>query len=170
MMDDLLNESQRTSLAVVLRFLEQDLRRADEWLQGTEEKGILYRRKLRLQPERRAVARRHIAAALRQIAKLSHQFDLQPMDDSPEATIVAEMSERWGNLVDARSDKLKRYGDVDLRLAQALDPSLDRLIELTLALMSTIRDGATPAPSDNAETVTPSESQTESQTQDRLQI
>jgi hypothetical protein len=158
MMDDLLNESQFNSLAIVLRLLEQDLRQADEWLQGADETGILYRRKLRLQPERRAVARRHIAAALRQIAELSRQFDLQPVDDSPEATIVSEMSERWANLVDSRSDKLNRYGDVDPRLAQALDPSLDRLIELTLALMSTIKSGATL--SDNAEAVVPSESQT----------
>jgi len=168
-MDDLLNESQLISLTIVLRFLEQDLRQADEWLQGAEERGILYRRKLRLQPERRAIARRYIAAALRQIAELSRQFDLQPIDDSPEATIVAEMSERWGNLVDARSDKLKRYGDVDPRLAQALDPSLDRLIELTLTLMSTIRNGATPTPSDDAEATASSESQTESQTQDGVQ-
>jgi len=148
-MDNLLSAPQRASLAIVLRLLEQDLRQADKWLQGAEERGILYRRKLRLPPERRAIARRHIAAALKQIAELARTFDLQPVDDSPEATITAEMSERWANLCDARSDKLKRYGDVDPRLAQVLDPSLDRLIELTLALMSSIRNGATPIRSES---------------------
>jgi len=170
MMDDLFSVPQRASLAIVLRLLEQDLRQADEWLQGAEESGILYRRKLRLPPERRAVARRYIAAALKQIAELARKFDLQPVDDSPEATITAEMSERWANLCDARSDKLKRYGDVDPRLARALDPSLDRLIELTLALMSTLRNGAAPTLSDGAKAVAPSESPTESQTRDSVQI
>lgn len=169
-MKDMLNEAQFTSLAIVLRLLEDDLRQADAWLQGAEETGILYRRKLRLSPERRAVARQVIAAALNQIAQLAREFNLAQIDDNPAATIVADMSVRWADLCDARSDKLIRFGDVDPRLSQVLDPSLDRLIELTLALTSRIRDGATPAPTDNLEKVIPSESQTESQTQDSVQI
>ena len=170
MMNGLLNESQRNSLTIVLRMLEEKLRQADAWLQGVDETGILYRRRLRLPPERGVLARQHIAVALEQIAELAHQFDLEPVDNSPEATIMAEMSESWANLCDARSDKLKRYGEVDPLLSQALDPSMDRLIELTLELMSTVRNGATPTPSDDVEADALSEPQIESQTRDSVQI
>jgi len=172
-MKDLLNEAQYASLAIVLRQLEDDLHQADTWLRGAEENGILYRRKLRLSPERRAAARQVIATALNQVTELAREFDLSQVDDNPSATVIAEMSERWANLCDARADKLKRYGDVDPRLSQALDPSLDRLIELTLALMSTLRNGAMPTLSDSAEAVASPKSQTgspiESQTRDRVQ-
>jgi len=170
MMNGLLNESQRNSLTIVLRMLEEKLRQADAWLQGVDETGILYRRRLRLPPERGVLARQHIAVALEQIAELARQFDLEPVDNSPEATIMAEMSESWANLWDARSDKLKRYGEVDPLLSQALDPSMDRLIELTLELMSTVRNGATPTPSDDVEADALSEPQIESQTRDSVQI
>jgi hypothetical protein len=141
-MKDMFNEAQYTSLAVVLRLLEDDLRQADAWLQGAEETGILYRRKLRLSPERRAAARQVITEALNQIAGLAREFDLAQMDDDPAATVVAGMSERWANLVDARSDKLKRYGPIDPRLAETLDPHLDRLAELTMLLNAAIRDAS----------------------------
>ena len=169
-MKDMLNEAQYTSLAIVLRQLEDNLHQADAWLQGAEDNGILYRRKLRLPPERRAAARQVIAVALNQIAELAREFNLAQVDDNPAAIVIAEMSERWANLCDTRSDKLKRYGGVDPRLSQALDPSLDRLVELTLVLMSTMRNGATPTPSDDIDTVALSELQTKSQTRDSVQI
>jgi len=49
------------------------------------------------------------------------------------------MSMSWANLCDARSNKLKRFGDVDPALGPVLDPRIDRLAELALSLASMLR-------------------------------
>ena len=143
-MNELLNLAQRSSLAIGLRAFEAHLRQADVWLQGGEERGILYRRSLNLPPERRAAAREQIAAALAQIATLTERFGLTTSDDDLGATIAAQMSVDWADLSDARSDKLRRYGDVDPRLTDLLDADLSALAARALALAALSLDGETP--------------------------
>ena len=140
-MADLLNPAQRSSLTIGLRAFEMHLRQADAWLQGGEERGILYRRSLDLSPEQRAAARAQIAAALAQIAVLAERFGLAAAEDELGATIASQMSVDWANLCDARSDKLRRYGEVDPRLADLLDVDLDRLAQLALSLAALGRGG-----------------------------
>ena len=140
-MTKLLNTAQRNSLTIGLRSFEADLRRADAWLQGEEERGILYRRSLDLPPEGRAVARAQIAAALACIATLAERFDLAVTEDDLGATIAAQMSVDWANLCDARSAKLRRYGEVDPRLPDLLDADIDRLAQLALSLAALGRGG-----------------------------
>jgi hypothetical protein len=138
----LLNAAQRNSLTIGLRSFEADLRRADAWLQGEGERGILYRRSLDLPPEGRAVARAQIAAALARIATLAEWFDLAVTEDNLGATIAAQMSVDWANLCDTRSDKLRRYGEVDPRLAEVLDADVEALAQLALSLAALYRDDA----------------------------
>ena len=138
-MTDLLNEPQRSSLAVVLRMFEEELRQADAWLDGSLDEGTLYRRVLHLPPETRAAAREKIAIALAQIAELAQAFGLEPQEQDLAATIAAAMSLSWASLCDTRSDKLRRYGDVDPRLEQALDPHVEGLADLALSLASLLR-------------------------------
>ena len=140
-MTELLNVAQRSSLAIGLRAFEAHLRQADAWLQGAEERGALYRRSLNLSPEQRAVARAQIAAALAQVTALAQRFGLTATEEDLGATIAAQMSVDWADLSDARSDKLRRYGDVDPRLADLLDADIDRLAQLALSLAALSRDG-----------------------------
>jgi hypothetical protein len=74
---DLLNPYQKNSLRITLRMFEENLRNALEWLDGREEDGILYSRKLILSPTGREQARQYIKVALGVIEKLSFQFDLR---------------------------------------------------------------------------------------------
>jgi len=55
-MNDYLNPSQKNSLRISLLMFEENLRQAQEWLDGREENGILYRRKLMLTEEIRKQA------------------------------------------------------------------------------------------------------------------
>lgn len=138
-MSDLLNGAQRSSLAITLRMFEEELRRADAWLEMPPEQGILYRRTLHLSPEARDAIRQSIAAALAQISQLAQEFRLAPEEQDLAAVIAAAMSLSWANLCDARSDKLRRFGDVHPSLAEALDPRLDQLAELALWIASLSR-------------------------------
>jgi hypothetical protein len=144
MRGDLLNPAQRSSLTLGLRAFEKDLRQADAWLLGGEEHGCLYRRSLDLAPERRAAARVQIAGALAQIAALAERFDLAVTEDDLGATIASQMSVDWANLCDTRSNKLRRYGEVDPRLAEFLDADVDALAQLALSLTALQRDEQAP--------------------------
>jgi len=138
---DLLNTAQRRSLTIGLRAFEMHLRQADAWLQGKEERGILYRRSLDLPPERRASARTQIAAALARIAVLAERFGLAVAENDLRATIAAQMSVDWANLCDTRPEKLRRFGEVDPRLPELLDVEIDSLAQLALSVATLSGDG-----------------------------
>lgn len=133
-MDDLLNKSQRRRITSRLQRLEEHLRQVNAWLEVTEETGLLYRRSLRLSPERRAAARQNIAAALEQIGELAARFNLARQEEDLAATINAMMRLDWCDLDGAYAHELKSCGEVDPRLESALDPHLDRLAGLVLSL------------------------------------
>ncbi len=120
------------------------LRRADAWLQVGEESGILYRRRLGLSPEQRAVMREQIASALAQIATLADRFGLSADDEDLGAAIAAQMSADWANLCDVRSDKLCRYGEVHPDLAHLLDADISALAERVAILANAGRGRGEP--------------------------
>lgn len=136
----LLNTAQRNSLTIGLRALEMHLREADAWLQGREERGILYWRSLNLPPDQREAARAAIAAALARVAALAKRFELAATEEDLGAVIAAQVSVDWANLCDMRSAKLRRYGEVDPRLATFLDADVDALAQLALSLAALQRD------------------------------
>ncbi len=138
-MAELLNGPQHSSLAIMLRMFEEELRQADARLQSPPDGGTLYRRVLRLSPETQAAARRKIVTALALIAELAQEFGLDQQEQDVAAMIAGAMSLSWASLCDMRSDKLKRYGDVDPRLRQALDPRVEQLADLALSLASMLR-------------------------------
>jgi hypothetical protein len=131
-MSDLLNIYQLNSLILTLRSFEENLRKADAWLSGKEEVGILYQRKLKLSVRKQKAARKQIAAALEQIADLVDKLGLKSVDEDPAGLIRGELTESWANLVDALSIKLVRFGEVDPRLSDVLDLSIDRLARAAL--------------------------------------
>jgi len=134
MMDDALNQAQRSAVSIVLRRFEEQLRQAEHWLKGTDETGTLYRRRLEIEAERHRNALDKIDEALHVISDLACEFDLAPVEQDLLAKINAEMTVCWADLHDTRSIKLRRYGDVDPRLAYVLDPRVDRLAELASEL------------------------------------
>ena len=139
-MPPLLNTAQHAALAIALCYLEQSLRQAEMWLQGRQITGILYRTSLRLSAERRAAILACIAEALEGVSRLAERFNLRPVDEPLENKIAAEMSINWANLIDTRSDKLRRYGPVDPKLQELLDPDMEHLAQLALAIASLARE------------------------------
>lgn len=114
--------------------LEETLRHALEWLDGREENGILYRRKLNIPKESTEQARQQIMTALGVIEKLSYTFDLPKETEDAVAMLRGELSVSWANLLDTRAKKLARYGKAHPDLSGMLDGDIQKLAEIAIQL------------------------------------
>ncbi len=138
-MRELLNDNQLRSLQIALRVFEERLRQADAILQDVPADGILYHSVMPLTPERRAEAGRLIHAALVEVTALAETLSLESEAEDVSATIRAMMDESWADLLDARAAALRRYGAVDPDLAAALDPPVEHLATIALALSALMK-------------------------------
>jgi hypothetical protein len=134
MKKDLLNSIQKNSLRITLRRFEENLIHTQTWLDGYEENGVLYQRKLNLSPNRREQARQVIKAACEVIKDVSRDFDLPIESENAAVLIRGEMSISWADLLDGRATELKRAGTVNPELSSMLDPSIERLAAMALQL------------------------------------
>jgi hypothetical protein len=134
----LLNPYQKNSLRITLRMFEENLRNALEWLDGREEDGFLYSRKLILSSDGREQAREYIEVALGVIEKLSLQFDLRKESNDAASMLGGELDIGWANLLDTRAKKLGRYGKVHPELLSVLDSDIQKLAEIAQQLSAII--------------------------------
>jgi len=133
-MKDLLNPTQWNSLRITLRMFEENLRQAQEWLDGKEEHGTLYHYKLILSAKNKEQAQHQIKIALDKIVELSRLFEMPKENENPASLIRGEMSVSWADLHDSRTHKLGRYGKVNPELANVLDSEVQHLAEMALNL------------------------------------
>ena len=136
LMKDLLNPYQKNSLRVSLLTFEENLRQVQEWLDGREENGILYRRKLTVSEEKRKQAGQMIEMALNLIRKLSNTFRLETVSESAASMLGGGLTITWANLIDTQAGKLRRYGKVHPELAGMLDSDIQNLAGIALKLSS----------------------------------
>ena len=129
-MKDLLNRYQWNSLRIRLRSYEESLRHALEWLDGYEEDGVLYSRKLILSEKNRKQAKQEIKHALDQIAEISRLLEIPKETENPASLVRGEMTVSWADLMDSRARKLGRYGKVHPELSSTLDPQIQNLAEI----------------------------------------
>jgi hypothetical protein len=139
-MTELLNPQQRSSLRITLQSFEKNLREAQSWLDGAEENGILYKAKLQISKAHRQQLTGEISEALNQIGALSRKFELEKKEENPLSLIRSEMVISWANLLDSRTAKMARYGNISTGLAAMLDPAVDDLAETALYLSKIFED------------------------------
>lgn len=132
MTHDLLNRSQRISIAVTLCALEMTLRQA--LAEQANEAGILYRRNGLLPPEQQAQVHQLIEAALVEIAVLAKQLNLPVEMQNARNDLWSKLAIQWADLQDIRPEKLTRYGEVVPELDAVLTPPLQRLGDLITRL------------------------------------
>lgn len=113
---------------------EKNLRAAQAWLDGMEENGTFYQRKLHLSAKRRQQASHNIAEALQIVTELGQSLELPLENENVASEIRSQMVISWTNLLDNRSVKLKRYGRVHPELSSELDPIILQLAEMALNL------------------------------------
>ncbi len=132
----ILTQYQAQGVGVTLRILERILFSVEELYMGQEEtrQGVMVSLVNSLSEEQRVRLRELVGQARAGIATLAERFGLQH-----ETTDLAR--EAHGRLVgmrtaleDTMSGKLRRYGQVDPALSSALDPEIQKLIHVVLAM------------------------------------
>ena len=126
-MNELLNDSQWNSLRISILAFEKRLREARSWLDGREEQGTFYRRRLSLSEKNRQLARQEIDQALQELAALGARLELPFGDESVNPELRGEFTVSCANLLDSSARKLGRFGDVHPRLDGELDSSIEQL-------------------------------------------
>ena len=69
-----------------------------------------------------------------EVAKLASDYQLEVGEQHITRTIMAEFTLLWSDLEDARPHKLGAYGAINQQAHMILDPRLQRLIDLVLAI------------------------------------
>ncbi len=131
----LLNGSQQRSLTVMLRRVELAVWRLEERLRQQEPAElVLTHFTNQPDPRQRAALLRLIQQVRQEVAQLALDYDLEVSEENILHSIVGEFSLLWADLEDARPQKMRRYGPVNLQAHEALGPAIQRLIKLMLAI------------------------------------
>jgi hypothetical protein len=127
-----LNVAQKTSLSITLREFEVRLARLRVLLEQ-------YESVTRLTPEGVERLRQIVDRQQAIIDDLFRRFQLKRETIDVVQSMIAELSISWTQLVDSRSDKLGRYGEVDSDLKSALDPAIDQMVGACLSMVQMLQ-------------------------------
>ena len=131
----LLNENQRRSLSIMLRRVELAAWQLEEQLTREDTPQLVLTRFIHPPDARQKAALVHLARNVRQeVAELASNLHLEATESDLLRTIMSEFSLLWSDLEDSRPRKLKRYGAINPRAYEVLNPPIGRLIELMLAI------------------------------------
>lgn len=146
-----LNADQRRAVVVALRQLEERLGRIEEILDH-DEFGVLHRRsRPRLssdQSERVGAILTELRTAIASVAE-THSLPAEERDSGREIAGLLRIS--WESLAEIDSRRLAAYGRVDPGLRASLDPTLERMMALVMAVEEIVvgrarRQGMAPRP------------------------
>lgn len=131
----LLNANHQRVLAVTLRRLELAAWRLEEQIRrGAPPPLRLTRFTGAPTPQQQAALLTLLKQIRNEIADLALEYDLAVHEESLVRTIASEFITLWCDLEDIRPRKLRDYGDLHQEAEAILDPPLQRLIALTMAV------------------------------------
>src|SRR6266516_1833146 len=131
----LLNENHRRSLATVLRRVELAAWRLEDRLTRETPPQLALTRFTDPPDSAQRTALLRLAKHVRQeVAKLAADYRLEVAEESFVRSTVGEFTLFWCDLEDSRPQKLRRYGEMHPQADEVLGPSIQRLIELMLAI------------------------------------
>jgi hypothetical protein len=133
----LLNENHQRSLSTVLRRVELAAWRLEERLSRETSTGLALTRFTDPPDSAERAALLRLVKQLRQeVADLAADYQLEVAEESFVRSTMGEFTLLWSDLEDSRPQKLRRYGAIHPQADEVLGPSIQRLIELVLAINS----------------------------------
>jgi hypothetical protein len=133
---DMLNQAQKTSLTIALRITEMFLDEIEHLItKDNADSHIMYKYTDLPSSESRDKIINDINKCRVIIKKIKDEFQCETEIMSIPKVVGGRLSYLWEVFEDTKSDKLKRYGDVDPALKNKLDPLLTNLMELLSKLM-----------------------------------
>jgi hypothetical protein len=135
----MLNEAQERSLSVTLRIVEDRLRDIEQYIDAGDYIGILKEVKNDVPAAAKDLIHEKAALMRDRIRQLAERFSLGKERTEASRLSLARLSYCWEILEDAKSKRLKRFGDVHDGLADILDPELEAIINLLLDMEQLLR-------------------------------
>ncbi|MCU0644077.1 MAG: hypothetical protein MUC94_07420 [bacterium] len=130
----LLNNAQKNSLAVTLRLLEERILELKKLQSEQHIAGLLFRFENDVPSDQLPVLERNFDYLLELVEKGKQKFDLPERTTTFSSYLQAFTSYFWSLLMDEKSDKLARYGNVASGLKEELDPLIEQLIDQLQAI------------------------------------
>src|SRR6266566_4831077 len=145
----LLNENHRRSLSTVLRRVELAAWRLEDRLtRETPPQLALTRFTDPPDSAQRAALLRLVKHVRQEVAALASDYQLEVAEESFVRSTMGEFTLLWCDLEDSRPQKLRRYGAIHPQADEVLGPSIQRLIQLVLAI-NDVTGGKDVSPTDN---------------------
>jgi len=135
----MLNEAQERNLSVTLRIVEDRLRDIDQMIEADDYKGLLKETKNDVPVAAKDSMHEKTTLIMGRIKMLTERFNLVKDQNEVSRLALARLSYCWEILEDAKTIKMKRYGDIHDGLAVILDPELDAIINLILEMEHLLR-------------------------------
>ncbi|GBE26170.1 hypothetical protein BMS3Bbin03_00081 [bacterium BMS3Bbin03] len=126
----LLNQAQKNSVSIALRLLEENIFRIRLILAQRSYNGHLYSFRVDLDDDQISNLQEIFDNILERITAAKKGLNLISTNDLLSQSLNGSASYFWSVLIDEKSEKLKRYGDVSPFLKQELDPTIDQIITL----------------------------------------
>jgi HEAT repeat protein len=136
----MLNKSQRRSLSITLRIVEESLAEMELILNTCDDNNILYERRCDIPRELKDEVLTKVSSAKDRIRIIAEKFNLEKESIEASREAYGKLPYCWKILEDAKAKKLRRYGDVATGLDKALDPDLDIVINLVLYMERLLRN------------------------------
>jgi len=126
----MLNEAQRRDLSVTLRIVEESLKDIEQISNNGNKIGILYEVRNNIPQAVKDEVLKKIILIKDEIKILAEKFDLEKEYKEASREAFGKLLHCWLILQEAKTNSLKRYGDVAPGLEDALDPHLNIIIDL----------------------------------------
>ncbi|WP_376794024.1 hypothetical protein [Thermogemmatispora sp.] len=130
-----LSPGQRLALMTALRRLELAAWRLEERLRARERPPLTLTRMVDpFTPEQRAALLARLEELRAEVARLAQAYRLPEKEESLRTVALAEFGLLWSDLEDLRPARLRDYGALSAQAADQLEPQIERLIGLVLAV------------------------------------
>jgi hypothetical protein len=132
---NLLNESQRRSLAITLRRVELAVWRLEDRIARGDPDNLVLTHFTHAPSAAQKEALLHVARQVRaEITSLAAEYQLEGSEEDFLRNVTGEFTLLWSDLEDTRPQKLRRYGTINPQAYDVLGPPIQRLIKFMLAI------------------------------------
>lgn len=129
--EDLLNPSQRNSLAITMSVLEEMLNEIEQDISYGHYRWVMFEMNDDLPVLVKEKILQRIALIREKIGVLKEEFSLEKRNKRASGDIMGKLSYAWEMLEGTKARYLRGYGAVAEGLTERLDPQLNAIIALT---------------------------------------
>lgn len=126
----MLNKAQERRLSSSLRIVEDSLREIDRMIEASDYSAILKEVKHDVPEKTQAAIRNKLSLIRNKIEIITEGFNLSKTQIESSRYIRTKLSHCWQVLEDAKTIKLKRFGETSREVEDTLDPQINEIIDI----------------------------------------